>query len=162
MKIKGEKIHQVFKKTIVIPDPETGEPVMVFVAQACNFSEDLEKIIKEPQPPYFRKAGQTQAVKEVDNPQYLEEMKEYEEVRFAYMILRTLEATPDLEWETIDMADPTTYKNYRIELQEAGLTDSMINLLILKILGVHNISPERIDEATQRFLSGQAQAKFDN
>lgn len=66
--------------------------------------------------------------------------------------MKSLEATPDLEWENVDVEDPNTWNNFRQEMTDSGFSAIEINRVIAECLNVNALNEEKIEEARQRFL----------
>lgn len=63
-------------------------------------------------------------------------------------------------WDTIDMDDPTTFKNWRQELTDAGHTDAEINRLMDGVMEVNSLSEEAVAKARADFLRGRAEVNL--
>jgi hypothetical protein len=75
--------------------------------------------------------------------------------RMAYIVVKGLmDGTPDLEWETVDISDNTTWSNFRKELRDSGLSDIEINRLVNGALVANSLSERAVEEARKRFLAG--------
>ncbi len=72
------------------------------------------------------------------------------------MILESLKATPNLEWESVNPSDPKTWGGYENELVDAGFSIPEISRVIDCVFDANGLNQKKIDEATKRFLAGQA------
>jgi hypothetical protein len=153
MKLKG-KILEINEKTIVFPR-ETED--LVFKVRAVLDFEKFDDNYPQPEPPEVMQPGGIRS-KNAEAPEYIEALNAWAERKTDWMVLKALEATDDLEWETVDMTDPKTWCNYRKELQEAFFAPPEIAHLITVILDVCGLNTEKIEAATQSFLVAKAAA----
>lgn len=89
---------------------------------------------------------------------YLEALNERGTKKLAYMIIRSLEATPDLAWENVRLEDHTTWTKVEDELKEAGLTRGEIAALVSLVLQVNGMNEDRVNEARESFFLEQQAA----
>jgi len=151
MKYLGEKLDAPTVEVIVIPR-QTGD--IVFKAAAILDYSNFEKMCPQPEPPESMvPGGGTQ--QDIEDPKYNEHLNEWAERKSHWMILKSLQSTEDLEWETVDMAKPETWKNYAQELRDAHFTDYHINQILNIAITVNGLDQSKIDEATKSFLAGQ-------
>jgi hypothetical protein len=150
MKLHGIKLEGPATKTIAIPR-ETGN--LVFVFQAILETESFNKIYPPPIPPVKKMAGGTK-VKVLDDPEFKKKTQEWAENKAHWMFLKSIAATPELEFETIDMANPETWKNYDVEFTSAGLTEPERLKLLQTYIEVQGLDEEKIEAATKSFLAG--------
>jgi hypothetical protein len=157
MKIKGVKVKGAYEEVVVIPREGRN---LEFVARAISDYSALEKLCPEPKAPVRIYAGTTVEVPDLDNPQYQKEFKEWVQKKSHWMVLTSLQATEGLEWETVNMADHTTWGNYRDEMKSADLSPSEINRIIDCVSAANGMDQSKIDEATQSFLAARAEARI--
>lgn len=152
MKLDGQKIEGPNKMTIVIPRGDRAP--IVFQAQAIMDYSELDNLLPRP------KAG-TKIIKggkrvvDTEAPTYVQAMKDYGTRRFSYIVLKSLQATPDLEWEKVDFGRPATWPLFEDELKESGFTPGEIHAIITKCLEVNALDEEKINQARQDFLASQ-------
>jgi hypothetical protein len=113
MRLKG--------KSIPLPKPVTvtfhrGDEVFTLVVKAVLDGEGFDKILSEPVPPVITKVGGSTSP-DLRDKKYLQAKKDWELKRTTWFLLEALSATPDLEWETVDINDPDTYPNLEKELE---------------------------------------------
>lgn len=151
MKINGKTVSGPQTEVVVIP---RGEDELVIRAQAVLDFTDLEKLNPQPQPPFkILKGGETQ--QNVEDVDYLTKISEWAQQKTDWMILKSLSATEDLVWDTVKMDDPTTWKNYRKEL-EATFTPAELSKILEVVMTACGLNQSKIEEATKRFLATQA------
>jgi len=155
MKIKGKKIEGPNVVIAVIPR-QSGD--IIFKAKAVLDYDKFDALCPTPEPPTVTKPGGV-TFKDVENAKYKEAVMEWAQQKTAWMVLESLKATDDLEWETVDYGKPETWDNYTKELQSSGFSDPEIARLIDAVTAANGLSQEKIDEATNRFLAGQVEAQ---
>ena len=152
MKLKGQKLQGPAIEVIVLPR-QSGN--LVFKAQAVIEDKDFDAICPRPQPPKkLLPGGVTQS--NVEDPKYKEELQVFATRRTHWMVLKSLQATEDLEWETVKMDDPETWSNFVQEFMESGLTAIEVNRIVETVMTVNGLNSRKIEEATKAFLAGPA------
>lgn len=154
MKLNGKKLDGPNIEILVIPR-QSGD--LVFKAKAVLDYGDCDKLNPIPQPPKALLPGGI-VQENVEDPGYLKKIDEWASRKFYWMFLKSLEATKGLEWETIKMEKPETWENYKKEMQDSGFTPQEIARIEMVVTDACGLNQAKIDEATKRFLAGQAQA----
>ena len=149
MKLAGKKIDGPRPQTIVFP---RGDDEIIITAQPVLDFEPFDQISPRPTPPEIMRQG-GQRSKDVEDPDFIKQLEEWGQCRFAWMVIKSLEATEGLEWDTVDVSNPETYGNV---IKEINDTFSPVEgkKLIELIHTVCGLNEEIIDEATKRFLAG--------
>jgi hypothetical protein len=150
MKLKGIKIEGPQEHIIVLPRQRGENLVFKFVA-VLDFT-DFENLCPVPKPRQVTKPGGQKSLL-LDDPKYLEALGIWAERKTHYSFLRSISATDNLEWETVNMGDPETWQNYETELTEAGLTEPERVRLLNVYSEVQGLDQRKIDEATESFLA---------
>jgi len=155
MKINGRKLEGPNVEILVLPRSD-GD--IVFKAQAVLDNTPFEKLCPQPKPPTMIKRG-VGLVEDVESPVYKTELKNYATRRIEWLILESLKATEGLEWDTVNMSDSSTWKNYEKDLKNAGFGQYEINRIEQLVLDVNCLNESKMDEARKRFLLGQVQTQ---
>lgn len=150
MKINGKTLDG--PKPNIIPILR-GDDTIIFKAQAITDYSEFDAICKEPEPPLIRLKGNSAATPALKDKAYLEAVQDHSKKRVDYMIIKSLEATDGLEWDTVKLDDPNTFKNYESDLQNAGITIFEISRIIDSIMDINGLNEDRIEEARKRFLA---------
>lgn len=132
-----------------------GTPV-AFKARACLDYTRCEALCKRPEPKKITKRGGAEEYL-FNDPTYLLAMEHYAKVRTAYLIVESLKATDGLEWERVKDGDPTSWVEWRKELEEAFFTEQEISRIISCVWEANGIDEGKLEEARNRFLAGQDQ-----
>lgn len=151
MKIHGKVLDEPNEEVIVIPRP-TGD--IVFKARAVLSYEAFEKIYPTPEPPTVRRPGNQTSVN-IDDPKFKKKLEDYANKRTAWLIIKSLEATEGLEWETVDIENPESWENYLQELRDSKLNEAEITRIIQGVMVANALDDAKIVEARERFLAGQ-------
>lgn len=159
MKLGGKKIEGVNIVTIPIPRGTNPEDAIIFKAQAVLDMDGFEKLCPIPMPPVSKKPG-GKKVQNVESPAYKAEVALYAARRTHYIVLKSLEATPDLEWETVKIEDASTWGNFQQELLEAGFCEQELIRIYQGVMTANGMNNELIEEARKSFLARQEEAEL--
>ena len=154
MKLKGKKLSLPNIEIIVFPRPDED---IVFKAKGVQNVDDFEKICPKPRPPVSLLPGGAKR-ENIEDKGYLEKFDEWSEIKTAWIVLKSLSATEGIEWETVNMEKPETYKNWQQELKDSGLLDTEINHIFKAILSANSLDEDKLDDARKRFLLGPQDA----
>ena len=157
MRLNGKTVSGANETIIVIPRFNSDN--IIFKARAVLDMEEFEKMCPAPTPPKKVFAGGRE-VENVKDPGYIQQMENHSTLRLSWIVLTSLSATEDLEWDNVDIADPTTWNNFRIEMTESGFSTIEINRVIADCLNVNALNEEKIEAARELFLL-QAQDQVD-
>jgi len=152
MKIAGQTIEGPKPEVVVIP---RGGQDYVFKAKAVLNFDEFEKVCPTPTPPEVIRPGVGKS-QDTNSPKYQEALQAWSERRVAWMFLESLSATDGLEWESVDMMKPETWKNFEEELN-VNFTPGEVSKITEAVMTACGLNQEKIDEATKRFLAIQAQ-----
>ena len=155
MKINGESLNRPNTDVVVIPRPEGND--IVFKVQSVLDMDAFEKQFPLPEPTYLRRPGQKEATPNFEDPKYKKAMMEHSANKTKWMFFKSLEATEGLEWETVDLTDPTTWGNIDEELKAAGLNQFEVGMIYSAIMKVNSLDSDYIAEARERFFASQKQ-----
>ena len=151
MKIKGKKISGPNKEIIPIPRGDGND--IIFIAEAVLDQSHFDKLCPVPKPATKKIDGVD--IPDLDDKNYLKNLNTWGEKKTAWMVLKALEATPDLEWEMVNMNDPSTWLLFRTEFRDAGLNDHEINRVINGALTAQGLNEQKVEEARDRFLRSE-------
>lgn len=151
MKIAGRIFTGPRVETVVLPRQD-GD--IVIKAKAVLDFDEFEKLCKAPEPPMMMKPGGEQ-LPLLDDKDYLKKLEAYADKKTNWMMLKSLEATEGLEWETVDFNDPDTWGNYQEELKKAGFSFAEVGTIVRLVSDACGLNQSKIEEATKSFLAGQ-------
>jgi len=154
MKINGVQLDKPENCVIVIPR-QSGD--IVIEAQAVLDYSDFDKLATSPQAEVRTlPGGATQTM--IEEPKYKEAIDIWAHQKLDWMVLKSLEATTVLEWDTVTAGDPATWNNYHAELATA-FSPYEVQMIIDLIYGACGLDQTKIDEATKSFLADRAKAQ---
>lgn len=154
MKINGKKIEGSNVEICVIPRGEDKEPI-VFRCQAVLDIEPFDQLCPAPKPPIILRPG-GKRVTDTENSKYKFQLGQHNAKRMGYLILKSLEATEGLEWETISLSDPDTWNNYEKELKDSGFSNIEIMRIINTCMAANCLDEARLERAREDFLASQS------
>lgn len=148
MKLQGKVIEGPNVEEIIIP---RGDSELVFQAQAILDWDEFEALCPKPTPgKVINRKGQK--VEDLKSKTYQTAMQEWAERRVAFMVVKGLEATEGLEWDTVDLSKVNTWLNYKTELKNAGFTEAEQVRLLNGVLAANGLDESKVEAARQRFL----------
>ncbi len=153
MKINGKDVKGPYFRHLVLPRPNGN---LVFRFQAVLNFEEFDAIYPRPIPPTIQKPGEVTVVK-TNDPKYLEELDKWARARSHWMFLKSISATEGLEWDTVNIKDPTTYENFEKDFANSGITSAEIMRLFREASIVSGLDSDKIEEATNDFLASLRQ-----
>lgn len=151
MKFKGQKALGPKPEYIVIP---RGDDDIVFIAKPILDYSGFDALCPRPVPPgiLFPDGRKGQ---DLESPEFRNKLNEYLQLRTNWYIINALRETPEMEWETVNYSDPSTWENWRKEFDEF-LTEREINSVLDGIAVANGLDQAKIEEAKERFLVGMA------
>ena len=151
MKIQGKKIEGANREIIPIPRGEGND--IIFIAEAVLDMEPFTAMCPDPLVPKRNIKGED--IPNFKDKEYLRQVDAHAAKRLAWIVLKSLEATPELEWEKVDLSDPSTWILFREEMKSSGFSDIEINRVVNSVVSVNGLSQEKVDAARERFLHSQ-------
>ena len=155
MKIRGREIQGVNKVTLVLPREDDED--IVFIAVAIQDLDSIDEFLVMPKPPVALGKGGDKVYNHKD-PGYIAQLMDYNTKRMAWIVLESLRDN-DIEWDTVDMLNPSTWANYVDELKAAGFSSIEINHIGNAVVAANALDEQKLDAAREVFLRGQAAAK---
>jgi len=152
MKIAGKELGSSPNvEYVVIPRSDGDIP---FICTAVLDFEEFDRICPTPETPTVLAPGGIQTP-DVNDADYLKAVQDHGKQRIDWMILKSLSSPDGLVWESVDMKDPETWKNYEKELQSAGFAFMEIVHIRNVCLQVNMFDETKMIEARKRFLAGR-------
>jgi len=155
MKIAGKKIEGRNVELIVLPRP-LGTNI-AFKAEAVLSMDRFNKLVTEPQPPQRIVAGGAK-VANVNDAGYKTQILDFQAKRLAFLVLESLKATEQLEWETVKEDDPNTWTNWEKELADSGFSAIEIGRIRTGVFSANCLNEALIEAARDSFLQGMAES----
>jgi hypothetical protein len=149
MKISGKKIEGVSRKTVIIKREE-GD--IKFILEAVLDENEFDKLCPRPIPAVKMVPGGSK-VPDFESKAYKEALEEWASQKTRWSFLHSIAATPDLEWDTVDLANPETWKNYPDELTASGFSPGEQYRLMQAYMYVIGLDEDKVNEAVESFLA---------
>lgn len=137
--------------TVVIPR-DGGNAV--FKAKAVLDFEDFESLCPQPTPPEVLVPGKPKSL-DVEDPKYKELIQAWSGKRLHWLVMKSLEATEGLTWETVNPSDPETWGNISDEFKDAGFSPMEVSRIMDCVFDACGLNSAKIEKATADFLAGQ-------
>lgn len=171
MKIKGRAISSAQETYVVIP--RAGEDIILRLKTVDDF-EDFNKLCPMPEPPRIKKPGQAEIMDTTD-PEYKKEVNEWALKKLSWTLIKSLEDTEEIEWDMHEdiplkkgeeapetkeyngliMNDSDSWYHAFTQLSES-FSSSEVDFIMQKFNMVQGLTNDKIKEATESFLAGQA------
>lgn len=165
MKLEGHNFEAVPEDVIVIPRPSTvddkGETIsrdIVFKVRAVLDFSEFKKLNPVPTAPFIKRPGQA-AVPNLEAPEFRAALLLHSGRRVNWIVLKSLEATPGLKWDKVNLSDPTTWDLWKTELTEAYFSEEEIIHILNAVIRINGMSEEHLDLARQSFLASKGAAQ---
>lgn len=132
-----------------------GDQNIVFRARGLQDMDEFLKLCPEPTPPgKLTKEGWQPNPKDKN---FLTVLAEWNKRKLAYMIVKSLEPS-EIEWDSVDIANPGTWANWENDLKQAGVTQIECNRVISLVLEANCLDEAKLEKARQVFQLGQQMA----
>lgn len=157
MRIGGVEIKGPAEEVLVLPRLD-GDDIVIRAIAVLDMDE-FDALCPVPKPPGIRtKAGWTP---NENDETYKEQATRHGEMRFAYMVLKSLEPS-EVEWENVDTDDPSTWLGWQDELKEAGVSTTEVNRIIVCVMQANALDEAKLKEAREVFLRGTVQEESES
>jgi hypothetical protein len=156
MKIGGVEVRGPNEEVLVLP--RLGGDIVI-KAKAVSDMTEFEKLVPEPKPP--GKLTKDGWVPTLNDETYRQKVANYNEQRFAYLVLQSLEPS-EIEWETVVPDNPKTWKNWENELRKAGFSDIEVNRITVCVMQANALDERKLKEAREVFLRGMAEEQSES
>ena len=149
MKLKGQKITPPKPHMVVLPRGDKPEDSLIFMCDAVLSYDEFDRLCPMPVPPKKVFAG-GKMIDDMENPKFTSALEKHFDLRYKWMVITSLRATPDLEWETVDFQNPDSWNNYEKELSVV-MTKAEINEIQLGVMNANSMNQERMKQAREFF-----------
>jgi hypothetical protein len=170
MRYKGQLIEKPKAKIIpLLREPEiriTQNPdgtesreeidcnIYIHANVILDFTE-FEELCPAPEAPEIKQDGKA-PVRNYNDPTFKLQIEDNNLKRLNWIFLKAIEDTPNLQWDTVKMDDPSTWDNFSTELRDAGFTPVQITSLIQQVYTLQAVDEAKVDEARKSFLASLA------
>ncbi len=155
MKVNGVEVRGGSEDYLVLPRP--GGTDIVFHAVAVVDMDEFDTRCPTPRPTGRRLTPGGGWQDNIDDPSYQEALEKHGMLRFAYILLKSLEPS-GIEWDTVDPAVPSSWLNWRDDLVKAEFNTTEINRIVNVVSSANSLNEAKLEEARESFLRGLAKA----
>lgn len=138
------------EETLVLP---RGDQMMVFRATGLRDMEEFNRLCPEPICP--KKLTKDGTVADTEDPDYKAACVGYGKRRWGYIAVHSL-APSNIEWDTVQLDNPSTWSNYEDDLKNAGLLASEILRVNGLVIEANCLDEAKLQQARLSFLRGMA------
>jgi hypothetical protein len=151
MRVNGKKLTgpRIVKVYLPTGDDEAVE----FKFRPLKADENFEKVLSKPLPPQVLKPGGAIHHNENDK-NYKDAVFQWMSKKFDWEFLTSISVTEDLQFDTVRMEDPETWKNWRKEIGE-HFGDNQINKIFNGFVEAQFVTEETMERAREAFLTGR-------
>lgn len=153
MKVGGVQVSPC-EEFLVLPRGGEGKDI-VFRAKAVAINDEFNKRIPEPVAPMLLGKG-GQKTPDLKDEEYQKAMTRRGELRFAFLMLKSLEPS-NIEWDEVDIDKPNTWTKWSEELTAGGISEVELNRIIGCVMAANSLDEAKIKEARDAFLRGQGE-----
>ena len=170
MLYNGSKIKALATDTVCLPRP-TGQDSLFFLVRALAAGEEKkgERLFPDQEPPMqFRKDNKGQPARDPVtgkvvtglnylDPNYMEIQQRHEDLRYVVMCVDALDKDDSLAWETEEEHGSVKYyEACQQEIQDSGLSQGDILLVVSKAIELGNFDEKAIERAAEAFSVREA------
>lgn len=150
VKIAGRVIDTPCSEILVLP--RMGGDIII-KANAVICMDEFYALCPSPTAPIVMHAGGKFEADKNDS-WFKKADKEHSDRRFHFICLTSL-ADSQIEWDTVVMDKPETWKNWQDDLRTAGFNSVEVDRVINCILQANALDEQKLKDARDAFLRGQ-------
>jgi len=139
------------EEVLVLP---RGDNRIVFRARGLESMDEFNKLSPEPKAP--GKLTRDGWVPDTADEGYQSVMAEFSKRRTGYYMVHSLEPS-EIEWDTVQADNPSTWCNWEDDLRGAGLSRIEINRVSALVLEANCLDEAKLRKAREVFLQGPPQ-----
>jgi hypothetical protein len=154
MKYKGKKLEG--RNSDILVFIKNGERIII-KAEALENYKEFDDLVSIPKAPILMRPG---GIKEENrnDPSYKIALDLFQQKRVQYLVIKSLQATKDLEWEKVKLSEPDSWSKYEEELRET-FSEIEVSRIIQLINRVNSLDDDMLEEARQNFLQEAQQVE---
>lgn len=138
------------EEILVLP---RGDKSIVFRAVGIPDYEEFKALCPEPKAPGVQMAGKGWVPNEND-PGYRDMVKTHDKRRIYWMVLKSLEPS-EIEWDTVDLDNPSTWFEWEADLKDGGLSQVEVNRVQALVFQANCLDENKLQKALEAFQAGQ-------
>ena len=150
MKIAGVDPKSLCNEVLLVL-PRVEQP-LVFKARGLKSYDEFEALCPQPKPP--GKQTRDGWIPDEKDPTYQTIMGEWSKKRLAHIVVKSL-APSEIEWDTVNEADPRTWTNWEQDLLNSNLSQVEVNRVLGLVLEANALDDAKLAKARESFLAGR-------
>ena len=151
MKISGVDPKSLCNEVLLVL-PRVEQPI-VFKARGLKDYSEFEALCPQPKPPgSMTRDGWVPNEKDVT---YQTVMSEWQKKRLAWIVVNSLKPS-EIEWDSVDLADPRTWTKWEQELLDSNLSQVEVNRVLGLVLEANALDDAKLAKARESFLVWQS------
>lgn len=151
MKVNGIVLTSM--RIVEVYLPISGGQAVEFKFRPLRSDENFESILTKPEPPTKTGKGGVKHAN-VEDKFFKDAVTDWVTKKLDWEFLTSVSITEGLEWETVNMGDPNTWKNWRDDAAKV-FGNSELNKLFGGFLDAQYLTEEVMEKARERFLTGR-------
>lgn len=155
MKIGGKKYSCAHEVIISIPRGSSPKEAANFVAHAVLDYSEFDRLVPLPKK-RVRVTPNGEESDIEDDVAYIAASGKRRELDLDYMCIKSLAATPGIEWDTVKINEPNTWANWRVDLQKSGFSRVEINRIFGGVCQANALDEDFVKAARDSFLLSRA------
>lgn len=133
--------------------PRLGEDIIIR-AKAVQDMDAFDAQCPMPKAPAVLVKGGFK--EDLEAPSYLAQIEKHGELKLAFIAINSL---LEMEWDTVDIEKPSTWRNWEKDLLSAGLSTTEVNRVLICVMQANCLDEGKLKEARDFFLRGRAVAE---
>lgn len=151
MKVNGIVLDTM--RLVEVYLPIAGGKAVEFKFRPLRADENFENVLTKPEAPVkVGKGGVKHA--NIEDKFFKQAVADWVTKKLDWEFLTSISATEGLEWETVDMGNPDTWKNWRDDAAKV-FGNAELNKLFGGFLDAQYLTEEVMEKARERFLTGR-------
>ena len=152
MQVKGKKSAGGRHKDCIAFPREEG-PVGFWVQALDEEWDVFNERCPAPTPPVHTTADGK--VEDEEDEGYEAQVKNWGELKMDFLTVYSLTIEDNqIDWDNVILEKPSTWRHWRTEVKEFGLSRVEVNKLFFKVLEVNSLSEDLMEQARADFLRG--------
>ncbi len=152
MKIGGVDPNTLSSEEILILP--RGDKELVFRAVGVPDYEPFNKLCPEPKAPGIYKPKEGGWIPNEEDPAYKDMMETYGNKRMSWLVITSL-GPSDIEWDEVNVDNPSTWAKWDDELKAAGLNHVECRRVQNLVFQANCLDESKLEQARENFLVGQ-------
>lgn len=155
MKVNGVALTSM--RLVELYLPIAGGGAVEFKFRPLRSDEDFETVCPKPVPPIKIGKGNVKHAN-IEDPHFKAAVNDWVTKKLDWEFLTSISATEGLEWETVNLAEPDSWKNWRDDAAKV-FGKAELNKLFEAFINAQYLTEELMEKARDAFLTGRREAQ---